>query len=117
LILRAFRCNFTNMKVAHKIVIYSFCLLLSLTWGVNCVSDIIKTTTEKNNQDRKETLPNGESDTEDKTFELVYVFSPPFSIPFQDKITTELNFSKVIVLHQSVFLGLSNPPPECKFIA
>ncbi|MGQ7947423.1 hypothetical protein [Flavobacterium sp. WC2509] len=100
------------MKTAHKIVLYSLCLLITLSWGINCAANIIKTTNEKNIQDRKETLPGGESDEEDKIFELVYEFLPSYNIPFLATTTTELNFSKVATLPQSVFLDLSNPPPE-----
>jgi hypothetical protein len=100
------------MKATHKIALFSLCLLITLSWGINCVSNIINTTNEKNIQDRKETLPGGESDEEDKIFELVCEFLPSYKIPFIATTTTKLNFSKVASLPQSVFLDLSNPPPE-----
>lgn len=116
MILLAFQFIFTNMKATHKIALYFFCLLLSLTWVTASVTHIVKTVTEKNIKDRKEALPGGESDIEDKTFELVYEFLPSYNIPFQAVIETELNFSKIAILPQSVFLDLSNPPPEfCLF--
>lgn len=105
------------MKIAHKIALYSLCLLLSLTWVKASVSYIIKTASEKNIEDKKEALPEGKPDTDEKTFEIVYQFLPLYTIPFQSTIPSELNFNKIINLSQSVFLDLSNPPPEFHLLA
>lgn len=117
MILLTFQYKFTTMNTAHKIAIFSLCLLFSLSWEINCVSNSIQTNTEKNIQDRKEALPGGELDTESKNFELVSELLPSSRITFQAKIATELNFSKEKPLPQSVFLSLSNPPPELKLAA
>jgi hypothetical protein len=92
------------MKTAHKIALYTLCLLLSLTWVAPSVSTIIKTASERKITDKKEALPEGKSEAEDKKFEIVYDFSSSFTIPFQDTTTTALHFSKVISIPQSVFL-------------
>jgi hypothetical protein len=56
-------------------------------------------------------------DIEDKKFELVYEYLPSFSIPFQATIASKQNFIKMTTLSQSVFLDLSNPPPELNLFA
>lgn len=100
------------MKITQKIALYSLCLLLTLSWGANCVSEIIKTTTEKNILDKKEALPESKSDVEEKRFEIAYEYLPSFSISFQTTVVTALHFTRVTTIPQSVFLDLSNPPPE-----
>ncbi|WP_348823314.1 hypothetical protein [Flavobacterium aestuarii] len=100
------------MKTARKIALYTLCLLLTLTWAAPSVSTIIKTASERKTADKKEALPEGKSEVEEKTFEIVLDFPAPFSIPFQIIPSTELHFSKVDAIPQSVFLDLSNPPPE-----
>lgn len=116
MILLSFQVISTSMKTARKITFLALCFFITLSWGVKCVSNIIKTNTEKNIQDRKEALPGGELDIEDKNFELVYEL-PSFKIPFLTTIATELNYSKVITLPQTVFLNLSIPPPEFNLFA
>ncbi|WP_157813283.1 hypothetical protein [Flavobacterium sp. 5] len=105
------------MKIAHKIVIYSLCLLLTLSWVTASVSNIIKASTEKNIADKKEALPEGKSEVDEKKFEIVYDFLPSFSILFQDVTAPSLHFSKVVTISQSVFLDLTNPPPEFHLFA
>ena len=100
------------MKIAHKIALFSLCLLLTLSWVAPYISTITKTASEKRIADKKEALPEGKSEVEEKKFELVYDFSVPFSIPFQAIVPTELHFSKGTALPPSVVLDLSNPPPE-----
>jgi hypothetical protein len=105
------------MKIAHKIALFSLCLLLTLTWVTPCVSNIIKTASEKKIADKKEALPEGKSEIEEKKFEIVNHFSVPFSIPFLAIVPTELHFSKGTALPPSVILDLSNPPPEFNLFA
>lgn len=105
------------MKITQKIALYSLCLLLTISWGANCVSNIIKTTTEKNILDKKEALPENKTDIEEKKFEIAYEYLPSFSIPFQTTTTAVLQFTKVTAIPQSVFLDLSNPPPEFHLFA
>lgn len=105
------------MKTARKIALYTLCLLLTLTWAAPSVSNIIKTASERKIADKKEALPEGKSEVEEKKFELVYDFSSLFSIPFQIIVPTELHFSKGTALPSSVILDLSNPPPEFHLFA
>ena len=112
LILQTFPYIFTNMKIAHKIALYSLCLLLTLSWVAPSVSTIIRTASEKKIADKNEALPEGKSEVEEKKFEIVLDFSAPYSIPFQTIASTELHYSKGTTLPQSVILDLSNPPPE-----
>ena len=100
------------MKTAHKIALYTLCLLLSLTWVAPSVSTIIKTASERKITDKKEALPEGKSEAEDKKFEIVYDISSCLTIPFHAQTATVLHFSNVITIPQSLFLDLSNPPPE-----
>nr|WP_315197084.1 hypothetical protein [uncultured Flavobacterium sp.] len=100
------------MKLAHKIALYTLCLLLTLSWVAPSVSNIIKTVSEKRIADKKEALPEGKSEVEEKKFEIVLDFSAPFSVPFQAVASTELHFNKGTDIPQSVILDLSNPPPE-----
>jgi hypothetical protein len=109
--------KFTNMKTARKIAFYTLCLLLTLSWVAPSVSTIIKTTSERKIAAKKEALPEGKSEVEEKKFELVYDFSAPFSIPFQQIVSTQLHFSKGTALPLSVILDLSNPPPEFHLFA
>lgn len=104
------------MKITLKIALYSLCLLLSLTWISASVTYIIKTTSEKNIDDKKEALPENKSD-EEKKFEIVYDFSPSFNIPFHAKNETVVPFCNINTIPQSVFLDLSNPPPEFHLFA
>jgi len=105
------------MKTARKIAFYTLCLLLTLTWVAPCVSNIIKTVSEKKITDKKEALPEDKSEVEEKTFKIVLDFLAPFNIHFQAIASTELHFIKGIPLPQSVILDLSNPPPEFHLFA
>ncbi|WP_281637989.1 hypothetical protein [Flavobacterium marginilacus] len=100
------------MKTARKIAFYTVCLLLTLTWAAPSVSTIIKTASEKKAADKKEAVPEGKSEVEEKTFEIVLDFPATFSFPFHIIPSTELHFSKVDAIPQSVILDLTNPPPE-----
>jgi len=100
------------MKTARKIAFFTLCLLVTLTWVAPSVSSIIKNTSERKATDKKEALPEGKSEVEEKTFEIVLDFPAPLNIPFHILPSTELHFSKVDAIPQSVFLDLSNPPPE-----
>jgi len=105
------------MKTARKIAFYTLCLLLTLTWAAPSVSTIIKTTSEKKTADKKEALPESKSEVEERTFEIVLDFPTPFNIPFHIIPSTELHFSKVDAIPQSVILDLTNPPPEFHLFA
>lgn len=105
------------MKTARRIALYTLCFMLTLTWATPSVSTIIKTVSERKTTDKKEALPEGKSEVEEKTFEIVLDFQAPFSIPFQTIPSTELHFSKGTALPQSVILDLSNPPPEFNLFA
>lgn len=105
------------MKIARKIALYTLCFLFTLTWTAPSVSNIIKTASERKTVDKKEAFPEGKSEVEEKTFEIVLDFSSPFSIPFQQLASTKLHFSKGNTLPQSVILDLSNPPPEFHLFA
>ena len=105
------------MKTARKIAFFTLCLLLTLTWVVPSVSSIIKTTSERKATDKKEALPEGKSEVEEKTFEIVLDFPATLNIPFHITPSNELHFSKVDAIPQSVFLDLSNPPPEFNLFA
>ena len=100
------------MKTARKIALYTLCLLLTLTWAAPSVSNIIKTASERKTAEKKEALPEGKSEVEEKTFEIVLDFSAPFNIPFEQIVSAELHFSKGTAIPESVILDLSNPPPE-----
>lgn len=100
------------MKTARRIVLYMLCLLLTLSWVTPSVSNIIKTHSEKKIADKKEAVPEGKSESEEKKVEIVLDFPVPFSIAFQSIVATDFPFSKGTTLPQSVILDLSNPPPE-----
>lgn len=108
----AFRYIFTHMNIRLKIALYSLCLVLTLSWVSVSVSHILKASTEKNAADKKEALPEGKSEMEDKKFEIAYDFSAFYNLPFLAKPVTLLQFSKVATIPQSIFLDQSNPPPE-----
>jgi hypothetical protein len=105
------------MKSTRNIVFYTLFLLLTLSWVTLCVSTIIKTSSEKIITDKKEALPEGKSEVEEKRFEIVLEFSTPFSAPFQSKSSNEFQFSKETNIPQSIILDLSNPPPEINLFA
>lgn len=105
------------MKATPKTAFLFLFMLISLSWGINCVAPIFETNTEKNMQDKRVALPGSESDVEEKTFELVPESLPSYDIPFVTLIATELQFSKETTLPESVFLTLFNPPPKLNVIA
>ncbi|MBK0369721.1 hypothetical protein [Flavobacterium agrisoli] len=105
------------MKKTQKIAILFICLVLALPWAGTTMLSVLKTTTEKSSIEKKEALPESESDTEDKTFELVYDFLPSFSAHFQVNLASVVPFFKVHTLAKSIPMDLSNPPPEFKLVA
>jgi hypothetical protein len=117
LTLSALHCKFANMKTAHKIALYTLCLLLNLSWVMPSVSNIIKTSTEKKIADKKEALPDNKSELEERKIEIILDFPAAFSIPFQTIVSRDFYFSKETTLPQSIILDLSNPPPEFHLFA
>lgn len=115
--LLTFQFIFTNMKTARRIALYTLCLLLTLSWVTPSVSNIIKTSSEKKIADKKEAVPEGKSEVEEKKIEIVLEFPTPYNIPFQTVVSTDFHFNKGTTLPQSVILDLSNPPPEFHLFA
>lgn len=105
------------MKTARGIALYTLCLLLTLSWVTPSVPNIIKTSSEKKIADKKEAVPEGKSEIEEKKIEIVLEFPAPFGILFQAIISTDFSFSKGTTFPQSVILDLSNPPPEFNLFA
>jgi hypothetical protein len=57
---------YLHMKTARRIALYTLCLLLTLSWVSPSVSNIIKISSEKKNADKKEAVPEGKSEMEEK---------------------------------------------------